>query len=1120
MKNTVTSSNMQQSNEALRKFSWTLISTIIFFISISWAVGSKATFSSAIFSQIIYCIYLFIAIAFTLKAINRHFLDNGRIGILAMGCGVILLAIGIALIPIVERYEVGFGHTIYTISVLFFSIFNFIGTRCLNSSVFSDNKRALYCIYISIICIYSIFCWYLVVAGIEPIFINGKGSQSVRYFLMYISIFLTINSITHLKELGLSKYFLVNWYIYGLAFFLVGIAGSISMISVDSIQHWSVKIADIASIICLYIATNKNDVNFTDNYPVIYRKKIKLKAIFIKILSDKTIYSYFLILLFITLSVFSKLFFAEIIGKYLPIYITYYPSVVVSSLILGINYGIVAIIISCLTSAYFFMEPIGNIQISSYSDRFEVIYFVSISVAILYFIELYLKSRKIIQEYDRELALKESYRMLKTFSESTFEGIVESENGMIIDCNDQFTQFVGFSREEIIGKKFIDMIPLEDIRLIGGKIELNVESISEHSMIRKDGSRIYVETHGMPVGQNNTRRHTSIRDVTDRRLYENALLKSRDEWRRTFDAIPDLITILDKDQRIVRTNKAMAKKIGISPEEIEGASCYPYFQKLKLNHPSYPGSISQKDGKSQFKQLKGSDMEGDYLVTTTPIHNDVGEIIGSVHIAHDIAEQKKYEESLKQLNRTLQALTHSSEAMIRASSEKEYLDEVCRIIVEDCGHDMAWIGYAENDLEENIQPVAKAGSGSFYLETLNITWADEDLGRGPTGVAVRTGQASTCRDIRNDPFFLPWRESALKRGFLSAIALPLKSEEKTFGAITIYSNQLDPFTEDEVRLLSELADNLSYGIAALRLQTEREKAEEAIRDSRSLLNMTQQLAQIGGWQYEIESKRMSWTDELYRIYGMDPKNCDWKDYRKIWGLIKPTYREQIKNAFKTLITKGIPYDLELGLVSANGRHVWVRTMGKPEYRKNKLIKCIGNVIDITEIHEAKLMIQKINHDLEERVERRTTELININDELKKSEYKFRSFYNTNPEGIVIIDLDYRIIDANIAFEKNSSYSIDDIHGMSIINYVPSEYKNILINYLLSIVSGNNDNKTLKISYLTKDNTCIPVSIKGWLISENEVKQKYIGIFIRDLTNVKKLAAERNSLQKQIIQCRA
>ena len=180
--------------------------------------------------------------------------------------------------------------------------------------------------------------------------------------------------------------------------------------------------------------------------------------------------------------------------------------------------------------------------------------------------------------------------------------------------------------------------------------------------------------------------------------------------------------------------------------------------------------------------------------------------------------RSREESELQKLYRTLNALRHSSEAMMHAESEAEYLSVVCQIITRDCGHAMVWIGYAENDEHKTIRPVAHAGFDAGYLETLQLTWVDTERGRGPTGTAIRTGQPDVCRNMLTDPRFAPWREEAGKRGYGASLVIPLQTNSHTFGAITIYASQPESFREDEIKLLAELADDLAYGITALRLR--------------------------------------------------------------------------------------------------------------------------------------------------------------------------------------------------------------------------------------------------------------------------------------------------------------
>jgi PAS domain S-box-containing protein len=197
----------------------------------------------------------------------------------------------------------------------------------------------------------------------------------------------------------------------------------------------------------------------------------------------------------------------------------------------------------------------------------------------------------------------------------------------------------------------------------------------------------------------------------------------------------------------------------------------------------------------------------------------------------DITQRRQREEQLHNLNRTLKANSKSDQALMRAQGEAEYLKQVCRIVVEDCGHGMVWVGFAEEDEFRTVRPAAQAGFEEGYLETLNVTWADTERGRGPTGTAIRTGQPCMCGNMMTDPTFAPWRAEANKRGYASSLVLPLLAEGRAFGALTIYSRKTNGFSEAEAKLLTSLAGDLAYGITALRLRSAKARAEEAQRQS-------------------------------------------------------------------------------------------------------------------------------------------------------------------------------------------------------------------------------------------------------------------------------------------------
>ncbi|MBU2550204.1 MAG: GAF domain-containing protein [Proteobacteria bacterium] len=182
----------------------------------------------------------------------------------------------------------------------------------------------------------------------------------------------------------------------------------------------------------------------------------------------------------------------------------------------------------------------------------------------------------------------------------------------------------------------------------------------------------------------------------------------------------------------------------------------------------------------------------------------------------EIAAREQVESDYRRSNRGLMVLSRCIQALIRAPDEASLMRDICRIIVEVGGYRLAWVGLAQADAPQRVIPVARWGHEAGYLDMVDITWADTERGRGPTGRAIRTGRPWVMRDIHADPAYKPWREEALRRGYLSSIALPLQVRDRVIGALNIYSAAEDAFDYEEFSLLTELADDLSLGIATLR----------------------------------------------------------------------------------------------------------------------------------------------------------------------------------------------------------------------------------------------------------------------------------------------------------------
>ncbi len=198
-----------------------------------------------------------------------------------------------------------------------------------------------------------------------------------------------------------------------------------------------------------------------------------------------------------------------------------------------------------------------------------------------------------------------------------------------------------------------------------------------------------------------------------------------------------------------------------------------------------------------------------------------------------IIERKHSRKKLIKLNRSLRILSACNKALAHAADETEFIEDICRIVVEEGKYRMSWVGFCGHDRDKSVRPAAQWGYEENYLNSLNLSWADNERGQGPTGTAIRTRKVCVVQHILTDPRFELWRTDAIRQGYASSVSVPLCCEGECIGALSIYAAESNAFNADEVNLLTELAGDLAQGITALRMKAERRRSQEALLASES-----------------------------------------------------------------------------------------------------------------------------------------------------------------------------------------------------------------------------------------------------------------------------------------------
>jgi PAS domain S-box-containing protein/putative nucleotidyltransferase with HDIG domain len=288
----------------------------------------------------------------------------------------------------------------------------------------------------------------------------------------------------------------------------------------------------------------------------------------------------------------------------------------------------------------------------------------------------------------------------------------------------------------------------------------------------------------------------------------------------------DAILTTSPDGVIMTWNPGATKLYGYSEQEAIGQPWGPLvFTDERDRIQEALTEVNHGEAAARFVAtgLRKDGQRVDVSIGVAALRDADGVIVGASSIAHDITRRKLTEERLARKVRALRALNRVNEALVKADAEDELLAAICQIIVSDGGYRVAWVGYRQDDEAHSVLPVATSGVEVDYLNELHRSWSEGPT-EAPGGRAIREARPVLIRDVASEPSLGEWREQAAAQGIRSALALPLLDADGTaFGAVSIGSLESDSFDEDELALLREMSDDLSYGIRTLRARLRHEE---------------------------------------------------------------------------------------------------------------------------------------------------------------------------------------------------------------------------------------------------------------------------------------------------------
>jgi len=452
------------------------------------------------------------------------------------------------------------------------------------------------------------------------------------------------------------------------------------------------------------------------------------------------------------------------------------------------------------------------------------------------------------------------------------------------------------------------------------------------------------------------------------------------EQLRLIDLANDAIIILDTHHHALSWNKGAESIFGWTKGEAIGQRVSTLLQTEFPVSFDDAQEVLMRDGHWEG-EMRCITKNGERIVlegSWTLKRDDAGNPTSILSIGKDVTERKQAETKIARLNRLYTVLSRVNETMWRIREPKKLYEEACRIVVEDGLFRMAWIGMAEPGTLL-VKPIAHWGFEDGYLDAVTISAEDVPEGRGPTGIALREGKYNICNDFERDPRLQIWRAEALKRGYRSSAAFPLRIGTRVIGALTLYANEQLFFDDEEIQLIERLADDVAFAIEFI-------EQEEGIRAaslySRNLLEASlDPLVTISA-----EGKITDVNKATEEVTGYSREQLIGSDFSSYF-----TKPEKARKGYEQVFKKGFVRDYPLAIRHTSGKITDV-LYNATVYRNEvgEIQGVFAAARDITEREKAQEALKRAHDALEQKVQERTSELQEEIEEHKVTEEDLRA----------------------------------------------------------------------------------------------------------------------------------
>ncbi len=389
------------------------------------------------------------------------------------------------------------------------------------------------------------------------------------------------------------------------------------------------------------------------------------------------------------------------------------------------------------------------------------------------------------------------------------------------------------------------------------------------------------------------------RNVTEKKLAEAEIRNSEDTRKLIMDSAMDAIICINQSGVVTFWNPRAEKMFGWSAKEMLGSYLVDMIIPLEhrkqhvegIQHHLLSGEGPILNKLIDITALNKDGKEFPIELTIVPITQS-GKVFFCGFI-HDTTERKLAEKKIIKANRLYAFISQINQTIVHSDSKQTVFKEACRIAIEFGKFKVAWIGII-NETDKKINLIEEYGMQPDDIALFtNIQYKNN----GPQDQVVQSGNHYVCNDIENDPEFIHWKSIAWGREWRSCITLPIKKSGKIIATFNVISSETNFFDEEEISLLKEATNDISFAIEVFEKEKHRKQMEAKVTHSELRLKQAQAIAHFGSWELDFSTGIAEWSEEACRIYGM-PLDENVHTYESWVSFIHPEDLEYVMKVTK------------------------------------------------------------------------------------------------------------------------------------------------------------------------------------------------------------------------------